>query len=81
MLYLIDKPHADLALRTAGAGEDPILVLIQDGVLLEPETDSPTYAVEDDVAKRGVDLPESIDAIDYDRVVELMFEHEVKSFI
>lgn len=81
MLYLIDKPHADLAIRTAEAGEDPILVLIQDGVLLEPETDLDTFAVADDVAKRGVDLPDRIEAIDYDRVVELMFEHEVKSFV
>lgn len=81
MLYLVDKPHADLAIRTAEAAEDPTIVLIQDGVLLEPDTDIETFAVEDDVTMRGVDLPPEIEPVSYDRLVEWIFEQEVKTFV
>jgi tRNA 2-thiouridine synthesizing protein B len=81
MLFLIDKPLADLGLRTAQTDEDAIVVLIQDGVLLEPDIDAEVYAVAHDVAVRGVDLPEGIEPIEYDRLVDSLFEHEVKSFV
>ena len=81
MLYLIDKPHADVGLRTARADEDAVVVLVQDGVLLEPDIDATVYAVEPDVEIRGVDLPPHVDPISYDALVEAMFETEVKSFI
>lgn len=81
MLYLIDKPHADIGLRTAQADEEAFVVLLQDGVLLEPDIDATVYAVEPDVAIRGVDLPAHIDPISYDALVEAMFETEVKTFV
>lgn len=81
MLYLIDKPHAEVGLRTARAADESVVVLIQDGVLLEPAIESAVYAVKRDVAMRGVDLPDGIESIEYDRVVDLMFQHEVKTFV
>jgi tRNA 2-thiouridine synthesizing protein B len=81
MLYLIDKPLADIGLRTAARDDDAQLVLIQDGVLLNPNLDVPTYAVDRDVAVRGVDLPARIEPIAYADLVELLFSHEVKSFV
>lgn len=81
MLYLIDKPHADIGLRTARSDEDPVVVLIQDGVLLEPDVDGAIYAVAHDVDVRGVDLPSGIEPIEYDRLVDTLFDHEVKSFV
>jgi tRNA 2-thiouridine synthesizing protein B len=81
MLYLVDKSLADLAFRIAARDDDAQLVLIQDGVLLDPDLDVPTYAVDRDVAVRGVDLPARIEPITYADLVELLFSHEVKSFI
>lgn len=81
MLYLVDKPMADLAWRTAAGDDDARIVLIQDGVLLDPVLDVPTYAVEKDVDVRGVDLPDDVEVVSYDTVVEMMLEQEVKSFL
>lgn len=81
MLYLIDKPHADIGLRTATTDSDARVVLIQDGVLLDPDLDAPIYAVESDVSVRGVDLSPDIEPIGYDRLVDLLFELEVTSFV
>lgn len=81
MLYLIDKPHANIGLRTARSDEDAVVVLIQDGVLLEPDVEGEVYAVAHDVEVRGVDLPPGIEPIEYDRLVDTLFEHEVKSFV
>lgn len=81
MLYLIDKPLADLGFRAASQDPDARTVLLQDGVLLEPALDGPTYAVRRDVEVRGADLPEDIEPISYDKVIELVFEHEVRSFV
>lgn len=81
MLYLLDEPMAEIGLRTARNDETATLVLIQDGVLLDPDLDVPTYAVETDVEIRGVDLPDRIDPITYDGLVELMTTEEVRSFV
>lgn len=81
MLYLIDKPHADIGLRTARADDEAVVVLIQDGVLLEPDDVGEVYAVRRDVEIRGVDLPANVEPIDYDTLVERMFETEVKTFV
>ncbi|MFB6297116.1 MAG: hypothetical protein ABEH56_01195 [Salinirussus sp.] len=81
MLYLIDKPMAEIALRTAAGDDDALVVLIQDGVLLDPDLDVPTYAVRKDAAVRGVDLPARVERIGYDRLMELVIEHEVRSFV
>jgi tRNA 2-thiouridine synthesizing protein B len=81
MLYLVDKPMADIAFRTAAGDDDARVVLIQDGVLLEPDLDAPTYAVAEDVDVRGVTLPPDIERISYDTVVEMLVDQEVKSFV
>ncbi|WP_254525554.1 hypothetical protein [Natrinema caseinilyticum] len=81
MLYLIDKPMAEVGLRTAANDADGIVVLIQDGVLLDPDLDAPTLAVERDVEMRGLCLPERIDTVTYDELISLMVDHEVTSFV
>lgn len=81
MLYLVDKPMADIAFRTAAGDEDARLVLLQDGVLLDPDLDVPTYAVAKDVDVRGIELPPDIERISYDAVVEMVVEQEVNSFV
>lgn len=81
MLYLIDKPMAEIGLRTAANDADGTIVLIQDGVLLDPDLDRPTYAVAQDVEKRGVALPDRIDTIAYAELVDRLVEEEVKSFV
>lgn len=81
MLYLVDKPMAEIAFRTAEGDDDARIILIQDGVLLEPELNVPTYAVEKDVAIRGVDLPPDVECISYDKVIELVLEQETKNFV
>lgn len=80
MLYLVDKSMADLAFRTAAGDDDARIVLLQDGVVLEPDLDVPTYAVARDVEVRGVDLPAEIEQITYDRLIELVVEQETRSF-
>ncbi|WP_458209844.1 hypothetical protein [Haladaptatus sp. NG-SE-30] len=72
---------AEIAFRTAAGDDDARIVLIQDGVLLQPELDVPTYAVEKDVEIRGVDLPPDIECIPYDKVIELVLEQETKNFV
>ena len=81
MLYLIDKPMADIGLRTAAGDPDAHVVLIQDGVYLSPEIDAPISAVAKDVDVRGVTLPPSIERVSYDRLMEQIVETEVKSFV
>lgn len=90
MLILVDKPMAEIAFRTARrasaeTGRDPVerpeIVLIQDGVLLEPELDVPTYALQRDLEIRGVTPPETVEAISYDELGAMLFEQEVKTFV
>ncbi len=81
MLYLVDKPMAELAFRTAAGDDDAVVVLIQDGVLLQPDLDVPTYAVARDVEVRGVDLSPEIEPVTYDTLIELVAEHETRSFV
>lgn len=81
MLYLIDKPRADVGLRTAASDPDAHVVLIQDGVYLSPDIDAQVSAVARDVDVRGVSLPPSVEKITYDRLVELLVETEVRSFV
>lgn len=81
MLYLIDKPLADIGLRTAASDADGQIILIQDGVYLSPDVDVPVFAVARDADVRGVELSPNIERISYDRVMELVVEQEVKSFV
>lgn len=87
MLYLIDKPLADIGLRTAADDSDAHVVLIQDGVFLDPaeflddERTLPTYAVERDLEVRGVTPPEGVEPIEYDELVGRIVAQEVKTFV
>ena len=81
MLYLIDEPLADLGYRVAARDDDAQLLLVQDGVLLDPDLNVPTYAIERDVAIRGVELPARIESVTYDEAVSLIFAQEVTSFV
>ncbi|EMA27131.1 DsrH/TusB family sulfur metabolism protein [Haloarcula japonica] len=81
MLYLIDKPMAEIGLRTAAGDPEAHVVLIQDGVYLTPDIDAPVSAVARDVDVRGVSLPPDIDRISYHDVVETIVEQEVRSFV
>ena len=81
MLYLVDEPLADVAFRTAADDPDARLVLLQDGVYLDPDLDVPTYAVERDVAVRGASLPAGVESVTYDRLIEMVLEEDVKSFV
>lgn len=81
MLYLIDKPHAELGLRTARDDSDPTVVLIQDGVLLDPDIDAPVYAVREDLEARGLAATGSVEPIEYEDLVGLLFDTPVKTFV
>lgn len=86
MIYLVDKPSAEVAFRTVSENQEGMIVLIQDGVLLRPgedvpSVDVPMYAVERDVEVRSVDLPPEIEPISYDKLIRLVVEHGVKSFV
>ncbi|MFC6765145.1 DsrH/TusB family sulfur metabolism protein [Natrinema soli] len=81
MLYLIDEPMADIGLRTAVDDPEARVVLVQDGVFLSPALDAELYAVKKDVDVRGVDLPEEIEEITYDDLIDLIVENEVKNFV
>ena len=81
MLYLIDRPLADVGFRVAGEDDDARIVLLQDGVLCDPPADVPAYAVRKDVEVRGADLPPGVEVITYNTLVDLLFDHEVKSFV
>jgi tRNA 2-thiouridine synthesizing protein B len=81
MLYLIDKPLAEIGFRAAAADDDARIVLIQDGVFLDPAVDAPTYAVERDLDARGVTSAETVEPISYERLLDLILDHEVNSFV
>ncbi|UHQ96186.1 hypothetical protein [Natrinema halophilum] len=72
---------AEIGLRSAANDDDGIVVLIQDGVLLDPDLDAPTLAVERDLEMRGLTAPERIDTVTYDELMTLMVDHEVTSFV
>jgi tRNA 2-thiouridine synthesizing protein B len=81
MLYLLDKPLAEVGLRTAGDDPEAQVVLMQDGVYLSPDVDADLYAVGKDVDVRGVDLPPEVERVSYDALLGLIEDHEVRSFV
>lgn len=81
MLYLIDKPMADVGLRTAADDPEAHVVLVQDGVYLLPAIDAPVSAVAKDVDVRGVSLPPGVERVSYDRLMELIVDRGVRSFV
>lgn len=86
MLYLVDKPMAATAFRTAADDPDPHIVLIQDGVFVRPGEDvlpvtGPISAIERDVVVRGAEPPSDVSLITHDELVGLLNDHEVRSFV
>ncbi len=86
MLYLVDKPLAEIAFRTAADDTDAYVVLIQDGVYVRPGEDVPPItgsiaAIDRDVAVRGVEPPEDVTLITHDELVDLLNDHAVRSFV
>lgn len=85
-LYLVDLPFGRNGLELAKADGDARVVLIQDGVYLDAaevaQAGGNVYAVEKDVAKRGLRdrLPAFVEVIDYGQLVDLIVEHKVINF-
>jgi sulfur relay protein TusB/DsrH len=83
MLYLVDKPFGKSAEELARLDPDPKIVLIKDGVYLNPE-DFPgkVYAMEDDVEVRGLKdrLSGKVERIGYPELVDLIEENKVANF-
>ena len=83
-LYLLDKPNGPSGLALAAADSDAAVVLIQDGVYLDPSSaKGKVYAVKRDVEQRGVAsrLPASVRVIDYGELVDLIMANKVINLI
>lgn len=82
-LYLVDKLAGQTAIEVAKLDPDPKIVLIKDGVYLDP-SDMPgkVFAMEDDVEMRGLKdrLAGKVECIDYSRLVDLIVENKVMNF-
>lgn len=82
-LYLIDRPAGKEALSLAGQDKGAAVVLLQDGVYLDPtpamRAGAQVYAVKPDVDKRGLGgkLPPFVKQIDYKELVDLIFGNKV----
>ncbi len=93
-LYLIDKEYGENGLRLAANDKDAIVVLLQDGVYINPKfypSKAKIYAIKQDVEKRGLTgklssrmitgrLPKDVECIDYYRLVDLIVENKVINF-
>ncbi len=80
-LYLIDLPFAKIGLDVAKRDSEAKVVLIQDGVYLDPTGIENVYAVKEDVDKRGVAAKlGNAKIIDYDDLVNLIVENKVVNF-
>ena len=84
-LYLIDKPFGGNGLELAAKDDEAIVVLIQDGVYLDPAPilaqEKQVFAMKRDLAKRGRgNASNFVKAIDYSDLVDLIVEHKVVNF-
>lgn len=82
-LYLVDKPNGAVAFETAKMDSDPKVVLIKDGVYLDPtQIPGKVYAMEDDVKHRGLTdrLAGKAETINYSQLVDLIVENKVINF-
>ena len=82
-LYLVDKPNGKVAVEVAKLDSDPKIVLIKDGVYLDPSVmPGKVFAMEDDVKHRGLKerLAGKAETIGYDRLVDLVVENKVVNF-
>ncbi|MCS6862822.1 MAG: hypothetical protein NZT92_21165 [Abditibacteriales bacterium] len=86
-LYLVDRPFGENALRLAQEDAAAIVVLIQDGVYLDPrpllDAGKTVYAVQRDVEKRGLQqrIASGVQLIDYGQLVDLIAAHKVVNFV
>jgi len=82
-VYLVDKPNAEIAAGVAKLDSDPKIVLIKDGVYLDPSTmPGKIYAMEDDVNVRGLKdrLSGKVETIGYPELVDLIVANKVINF-
>lgn len=83
MLYLVDKPNGQIAAEVAKLDDDAKVVLIKDGVYLDPATlPGKVYVMEDDVELRGIKerLAGKAESIDYPQLVDLIVNNKVANF-
>ncbi len=85
-VYMIDQLSGGHSLALAAQDDEAIVVLIQDGVYLDPSELSkagrPVYAVKRDVERRGLGkrLANGVKPIDFDELVDLIVDHKVVNF-
>lgn len=82
-VYLVDKPNGELAASVAKLDSDAKIVLIKDGVYLDPSImQGKVYAMEDDVEVRGLKerLASKVEPINYGQLVDLIVENKVINF-
>ncbi|OIP38571.1 hypothetical protein AUJ95_06445 [Candidatus Desantisbacteria bacterium CG2_30_40_21] len=79
-LYLVDKPNGEIAASVSAMDSDAKVVLIKDGVYLNPSTmHGKVYAMEDDVHARGLKdrLAGKAESIGYPQLVDLIVGNKV----
>ncbi|MEK7813296.1 MAG: DsrH/TusB family sulfur metabolism protein [Candidatus Desantisbacteria bacterium] len=82
-VYLVDKPNGEIAASVAKMDTEAKIVLIKDGVYLNPSAMSgKIYAMEDDVEVRGLKdrLAGKAESIGYPQLVDLIVENKVVNF-
>ncbi len=82
-VYLVDKPNGEVAAEVASLDNDAKVVLIKDGVYLDPSTmPGKVYVMDDDVEVRGLKdrLAGKAETIGYPQLVDLIVENKVVNF-
>ena len=82
-VYLVDKPNENIAVEVAAMDDDAKIVLIKDGVYLDPSTmPGKVYVMDDDVEVRGLKdrLAGKAETIGYPQLVDLIVENKVVNF-
>jgi len=82
-IYLVDKPNGETAVGVAKLDPDAKIVLIKDGVYLDPSTmPGKIYAMEDDVEVRGLKdrLAGKAESIGYPQLVDMIVADKVMNF-
>lgn len=82
-VYLVDKPNASVAAAVAALDHDAIVVLIKDGVYIDPASmPGKVYAMGDDIEVRGLKgrLAGKAETLDYPQLVDLIVGNKVVNF-
>jgi len=82
-LYLVDKPNGEVACGVAKMDSEAKVILIKDGVYLNPSTiPGKVYAMEDDVEVRGLKdrLAGKVEIIGYPQLVDMIVTNKVMNF-